>query len=156
MPHTYLKIIESKSTTSNPIKNLHVVDESRLLQIDHHPIVVLCICMRTDITRKASTHNLPIYKPRKCPTIGFSKLKNARDRTPAGAARAREVDEAGGVGEACVAGAAGPLGRSARQLRVTWTLRGGEVREAQQEAQQEDQSIQPRAAARVTAHVRGV
>jgi hypothetical protein len=30
------------------------------------------------------------------------------------------------------------------------------VREAQQEDQQEDQSIQPRAAARVTAHARGV
>ena len=79
-----------------------------------------------------------------------------RDRTTTRAARAREVDKTGGVGIAGVAGAAGPLGGPAGHLRVIWTLRSCHVREAQQEAQQEDQSIQPRASARVTAHARGV
>ena len=63
-------------------------------------------------------------------------MRNPRDRAGAGAARAREVDEAGGVGEARVAGAAGPLRRPARQLRVLGALdalRSCLAREAQED-----------------------
>jgi hypothetical protein len=95
---------------------------------------------------------ISIYKMSEC----VSDIRNARDRAAAAGALARKVDEVGGVGVACDAGVAGPLRGPAGRLRVIRTLRSCLVREAQQEDQQEDQSIQTRAAARVTAHARGV
>jgi hypothetical protein len=116
-----LKIIESRSTTINPIKNSHVVDESRLLQIDHHPRIKTSVRMRTSVT------NLPIYKLRKCPnTRHIEILGNARDRTSTTAARAREVDEVGRGAEAGVADAAAPLGAAGDRLRVRGTVRAAQ------------------------------